>query len=152
MKRRHLRDDAIRFAEEAIRLRPDMTFGADIIAGFPTETEEHFQNSLRLVDDCHLTWLHVFPYSIRQGTPAARMPQVNGKLIKDRAARLRAKGDERVAAHLAQQIGRTHQILMENARMGRTEQFTEVMFDTDQAESEIVTATILGVDGQQLRA
>ena len=152
MKRRHLRDDAIRFAQEAIRLRPDMTFGADIIAGFPTETEEHFQNSLRLVDDCQLTWLHVFPYSIRQGTPAARMPQVNGKLIKDRAARLRAKGDERVAAHLAQQIGRTHQILMENARMGRTEQFTEVMFDTDQAESEIVTATILGVDGQQLRA
>jgi threonylcarbamoyladenosine tRNA methylthiotransferase MtaB len=152
MKRRHLRDDAIRFAEDAIKLRPDMTFGADIIAGFPTETEEHFQNSLRLVDDCHLTWLHVFPYSIRQGTPAARMPQVNGKLIKDRAARLRAKGDERVAAHLAQQIGRTHQILMENARMGRTEQFTEVMFDTDQPESEIVTATILGVDGQQLRA
>lgn len=152
MKRRHLRDDAIRFAEDAIKLRPDMTFGADIIAGFPTETEEHFQNSLRLVDDCHLTWLHVFPYSIRQGTPAARMPQVNGKLIKDRAARLRAKGDERVAAHLEQQIGRTHQILMENARMGRTEQFTEVMFDTDQPESEIVTATILGVDGQQLRA
>ncbi len=152
MKRRHLRDDAIRFAEEAIRLRPDMTFGADIIAGFPTETEEMFENSLRLVDDCHLTWLHVFPYSVRPGTPAARMPQVNGKSIKERAARLRAKGEDRVEAHLLAQVGRTHRILMENARMGRTEQFTEVTFASDQIESEIVTTTILGTSGNQLVA
>ncbi len=79
MKRRHLRDDAIRFTEEALRLRPEMTFGADIIAGFPTETEAHFENSLALVRECNLTWLHVFPYSVRNGTPAARMPQVNGR-------------------------------------------------------------------------
>ncbi|WP_108263168.1 tRNA (N(6)-L-threonylcarbamoyladenosine(37)-C(2))-methylthiotransferase MtaB [Mangrovicoccus ximenensis] len=92
MKRRHLRDDAIRFCEEARRLRPDMTFGADIIAGFPTETEEMFLNSLRLVEECNLTWLHVFPYSPREGTPAARMPAVDGRAIKDRAARLRAAG------------------------------------------------------------
>lgn len=152
MKRRHLRDDAIRFAEEAIKLRPDMTFGADIIAGFPTETEEAFENSMRLVDDCHLTWLHVFPYSARPGTPAARMPQVNGKAIKDRAARLRAKGEEVVARHLAAQIGKTHHILMENDRMGRTAQFTEVLFDTDQPESQIIKAVIKGIDGNQLRA
>jgi threonylcarbamoyladenosine tRNA methylthiotransferase MtaB len=144
MKRRHLRDDAIRFCETARRLRPDMTFGADIIAGFPTETEDMFANSLALVRDCDLTWLHVFPYSARPGTPAARMPAVNGATIKDRAARLRAAGDAQVSTHLAAQIGRTHQILMESPRMGRTEQFTEVTFATDQPESRIVTAKITG--------
>ena len=152
MKRRHLRDDAIRFTEEALRLRPDMTFGADIIAGFPTETEGHFENSLRLVEECNLTWLHVFPYSPRPGTPAARMPQVNGQAIKTRAARLRAAGDVRVAGHLAQQIGRTHHVLMENPHMGRTEQFTEVTFVAPQSEGQIVTATITGAQGTQLTA
>ena len=94
MKRRHLRDDAIRFTEEARRLRPDLTFGADIIAGFPTETEAHFENSLKLVDDCDLTWLHVFPYSKREGTPAAKIPnQIDGNVIKARASRLREAGD-----------------------------------------------------------
>ncbi len=144
MKRRHLRDDAIRFCETARKLRPDMTFGADIIAGFPTETEDMFANSVALVRDCDLTWLHVFPYSARPGTPAARMPAVNGAAIKDRAARLRAAGDAQVSTHLATQIGRTHHILMESPRMGRTEQFTEVTFATDQPESRIVTATITG--------
>ncbi|MCV6584455.1 MAG: tRNA (N(6)-L-threonylcarbamoyladenosine(37)-C(2))-methylthiotransferase MtaB [Marinibacterium sp.] len=152
MKRRHLRDDAIRFAQEARRLRPDMTFGADIIAGFPTETEAQFDNSLKLVDDCHLTWLHVFPYSPRPGTPAARMPQVNGRAIRDRAARLRAKGAERVAAHLAAQQGRMHRILMENPQMGRTEQFTEVHFAHAQTEGAIVEALITGQNGTQLTA
>ncbi|MCV2881999.1 tRNA (N(6)-L-threonylcarbamoyladenosine(37)-C(2))-methylthiotransferase MtaB [Actibacterium sp. XHP0104] len=152
MKRRHLRDDAIRFCQEARALRPDITFGADIIAGFPTETEAMFENSLRLVADCDLTWLHVFPYSPRQGTPAARMPQVNGKAIKDRAARLRAAGDAQVARHLQAQIGATHQVLLENPRMGRTAQFTEVTFGTDQPEGQIVTARITGIDGQQLTA
>ncbi len=152
MKRRHLREDAIRFAEEARRLRPDMTFGADIIAGFPTETEAAFANSLKLVEECGLTWLHVFPYSPRPGTPAARMPQVHGRDIKERAARLRAEGARRVAQHLAEQQGRTHHILMENPLMGRTEQFTEVAFDSEQPEGQIVTATITGTLGQQLRA
>ncbi|MEE4347629.1 MAG: tRNA (N(6)-L-threonylcarbamoyladenosine(37)-C(2))-methylthiotransferase MtaB [Paracoccaceae bacterium] len=152
MKRRHLRDDAIRFTEEALRLRPDMTFGADIIAGFPTETEAHFENSLKLVEECNLTWLHVFPYSPRPGTPAARMPQVNGQAIKTRAARLRAAGDVRVAGHLAQQIGRTHHVLMENPHMGRTEQFTEVTFVAPQSEGQIVSATITGAQGTQLTA
>ena len=152
MKRRHLRDDAIRFAEEARRFRPEMTFGADIIAGFPTETDQHFENSLRLVEECDLTWLHVFPYSPRPGTPAARMPQVNGGDIKHRAARLRAAGTRQVVQHLQRQVGQTHRILMENPRMGRTEQFTEVDFATDQIEGDIVTATINGQNGQRLVA
>ena len=153
MKRRHLRGDAIRFAEAARKLRPEMTFGADIIAGFPTETDAHFENSLKLVEECHLTWLHVFPYSKRPGTPAAKIPsQVNGAVIKDRAARLRAAGDRQVARHLAAQLGRTHNILMENPRMGRTEQFTEVTFATDQPESQIVTAAITGATATRLTA
>ena len=152
MKRRHLRDDAIAFCEEARRLRPDMTYGADIIAGFPTETEAMFENSLKLVEDCGLTWLHVFPYSPRQGTPAARMPQVNGRAIKDRAARLRAAGEMRVSEHLRAQTGLRHAVLMENPLMGRTEQFAEVRFASDQPEGQIVQTTITGVDGQQLVA
>jgi len=152
MKRRHLRDDAIAFAQEARRLRPEMTFGADIIAGFPTESEAAFENSLKLVEECGLTWLHVFPYSPRPGTPAARMPQVNGRLIKERAARLRQAGEARVAQHLAEQQGRAHQVLMENLRMGRTEQFTEVLFEQDRPEGQIVSATVTGQRGHQLLA
>src|SRR6056297_1588030 len=152
MKRRHLRDDAIRFAEEARALRPEMTFGVDIIAGFPTETETAFENSLRLVEECRLTWLHVFPYSPRPGTPAAKMPQVDGRAIKALAARLRAVGEARVAAHLAEQQGRRHAVLMENPRMGRTEQFTEVAFDSDRREGAIVSATVTGHTGTQLTA
>jgi len=152
MKRRHSREDAIGFSEEARRLRPEMTFGADIIAGFPTENEAMFENSLKLVEDCGLTWLHVFPYSPRPGTPAARMPQVHGKAIKDRAARLRAAGNRQVATHLAAQVGRRHNVLLENPHMGRTEQFTEVSFDDPQPEGQIVAVRIAGVDGAQLRA
>jgi threonylcarbamoyladenosine tRNA methylthiotransferase MtaB len=153
MKRRHLRDDAIQFSETARKLRPDMTFGADIIAGFPTETEAHFENSLRLVTDCNLTWLHVFPYSKREGTPAAKIPaQVDGADIKSRAARLRAAGDVQVAKHLAAQIGKPHHILMENPHMGRTEQFTEVIFAAPRPEGQIVSTLITGQSGTQLTA
>jgi threonylcarbamoyladenosine tRNA methylthiotransferase MtaB len=152
MKRRHLREDAIAFCTEARRLRPDMVFGADIIAGFPTETEPMFENSLALVTDCDLTWLHVFPYSPRPGTPAARMPQVHGTAIRERAAALRAAGARQVARHLAAQVGRTHEVLMESPRMGRTAQFTEVRFDTDQPEGQIVTARITGTDAEVLKA
>ena len=152
MKRRHLREDAIRFCEEARRLRPDIIFGADIIAGFPTETEEMFENSLRLVTDCDLTFLHVFPFSPRKGTPAARMPQVAGPEVKDRAARLRAVGDAALARHLAAQLGKTHRILTEGPRIGRTEQFAEVVFDADQSEGQIITARITGQQGGMLTA
>jgi threonylcarbamoyladenosine tRNA methylthiotransferase MtaB len=151
MKRRHLRDDAIRFTEEAMRLRPEMTFGADIIAGFPTETEAHFKSSLALVKDCNLTWLHVFPYSVRNGTPAARMPQVNGRDIKSRAARLRAAGEEQVALHLSAQIGKNHNVLMERPNMGRTQQFAEVLFTEPQPEGKIIATEITSASATQLR-
>lgn len=152
MKRRHLRDDAIRFCEDARKLRPDLIFGADIIAGFPTETDQMFENSLKLVTDCDLTFLHVFPYSPRKGTPAARMPQVKGPVVRDRAARLRALGDGQLARHLTAQVGRAHRVLLESARMGRTEQFTEVSFDSDQPEGQIVTATIKATKDDRLAA
>ena len=152
MKRRHLRDDAIRFTEDARKLRPDMTFGADIIAGFPTETDAMFENAMKLVDDCSLTWLHVFPYSARPGTPAARMPAVDGSTIKQRAARLRTAGDDRVFAHLQDQIGRSHRVLMESPVMGRTEQFAEVHFETPNPEGAIVETVIHGRTERHLLA
>lgn len=152
MKRRHLRDDAIDFCTQARKLRPDMTFGADIIAGFPTETDAMFENSLKLVEECDLTWMHIFPYSAREGTPAARMPPVNGTIIKARAAKLRAAGDEQVQRHLTAQVGQVHQVLMENPNMGRTAQFAEVRFTSPQTEGTIVATTITGQEGTQLTA
>jgi threonylcarbamoyladenosine tRNA methylthiotransferase MtaB len=152
MKRRHLRDDAIRFCQEVRVLRPDMVFGADIIAGFPTETEAMFRQSLALVEDCGLTFLHVFPFSPRKGTPAARMPQVKGPEIKERAARLRAAGDAALARHLQAQVGRSHRVLTEGPRLGRTEQFTEVAFAADQPEGTILEVTVKGHDEMRLSA
>ena len=152
MKRRHLRDDAIRFCHDVRALRPDMIFGADIIAGFPTETEAMFQQSLNLVEDCGLTFLHVFPFSPRKGTPAARMPQVKGPEIKDRAARLRALGDQALTRHLGAQQGRMHRVLTEGPRLGRTEQFSEVAFAADQPEGTMLDVAIRGHDGARLLA
>ncbi|MDH3666748.1 MAG: tRNA (N(6)-L-threonylcarbamoyladenosine(37)-C(2))-methylthiotransferase MtaB [Paracoccaceae bacterium] len=152
MKRRHGRDDAIRFCEELRARRPGMVFGADIIAGFPTETDAMFENSLKLIEDCGLTWLHVFPYSARKGTPAARMPQVPKVVRKERAARLRQAGAARVAAHLATQVGTEQQILMERPRLGRTEGFAEVAFAADQPVGGIAAARIGGHDGLRLIA
>lgn len=152
MKRRHLRDDAIRFCETARAVRPDMTFGADFIAGFPTETEAMFENTLKLVDECGLTWLHVFPYSARGGTPAARMPPVSAHFIKERAARLRAVGAEQVKQHLSAQVGNRHRVLMENSFEGRTEQFTQVRFDEKQVDGEIISARVTGAGDDHLRA
>lgn len=152
MKRRHLRDDAIAFCEEARRLRPGIVFGADIIAGFPTETEEMFENSLRLVEDCGLTFLHVFPYSARKGTPAARMPRVAGPLIKERAARLRAAGEAALLRHLTAEVGQLRQVLTEGPRLGRTEYFTEVSFDRDMPEGTVMPLRISGHDGARLLA
>ena len=151
MKRRHLRDDAIAFCEEARKLRPGITFGADIIAGFPTETDAHFENSVKLVEDCDLTWLHIFPYSKREGTPAAKIPNtVDGNVIKARAARLRAAGDAQVQRHLEAQVGQEHQILMENPTMGRTAHFAEVIFTTPQEEGALITATPTRIVDKQL--
>jgi threonylcarbamoyladenosine tRNA methylthiotransferase MtaB len=140
MKRRHLRDDAIRFCEDVRRLRPDMVFGADIIAGFPTETEEMFENSLKLVDECGLTFLHVFPYSKRPGTPAANMPQVDGAAIKARARQLRERGEARLSAFLLQHAGKTAEVLFETATRGRTPQFVQVEIDGDGVEPGTIRA------------
>ena len=152
MKRRHARSDAVRFIEEVRRLRPETVFGADLIAGFPTETQAHFESTLSMIEECGLTWLHVFPYSPRPGTPAARMPQVDGRAIRERAARLRAAGQRRVALHLDGELGARRRILMEGPRLGRTEQFAEVEFPQGGAESGIVTATIRGRFGDRLVA
>jgi threonylcarbamoyladenosine tRNA methylthiotransferase MtaB len=152
MKRRHLRDDAIRFCQEVRALRPEMVFGADIIAGFPTETEAMFRRSLDLVQDCGLTFLHVFPFSPRKGTPAARMPQVRGPEIRERAARLRALGDQVLERHLQALVGRVHRVLTEGSRIGRTEGFAEVAFSADQPEGAILQVRVTGQDGSRLLA
>ena len=152
MKRRHLRDDAIKFCETVKKLRPEMTFGADIIAGFPTETDKMFDNSLKLVEECNLTWLHVFPYSPRVGTPAAKMPQINKVTIKNRASQLRALGKNQVEKHLRAKIGETHDILMETPLVGRTEQFTEVQLTVEQTPGQIVKKKIIGLEGLKLIA
>ncbi|MGF1553882.1 MAG: tRNA (N(6)-L-threonylcarbamoyladenosine(37)-C(2))-methylthiotransferase MtaB [Paracoccaceae bacterium] len=152
MKRRHLRDDAIRFCDEMRARRPEIVFGADLIAGFPTETEAMFENTLRLVEDCGLTWLHVFPFSPRPGTPAARMPQVEKAVRQERAARLRAAGEAAVARHLAGEAGQRRRVLVERHRMGRTEAFAEVRFETDRPVGRIVETTITGATSSHLVA
>src|SRR6201997_3850072 len=126
MKRRHLRRDAIAFCRDLRKLRPDIVFGADIIAGFPTETEAMFGNSLALVEDCGLTHLHVFPFSPRPGTPAARMPQLDRAIVKERAARLRERGAQALRSHLDGEVGQMRRVLVETEAQGRTEHFTQV--------------------------
>jgi threonylcarbamoyladenosine tRNA methylthiotransferase MtaB len=152
MKRRHLRGDAIRFCNEVRRLRPDVVFGADIIAGVPTETDAAFENSLKLVEECGLTWLHVFPYSRRKGTPAARMPQVPGPVIRKRAAALRAAGEAAARRHLDALAGTVQAVLTEGPRLGRTGSFAEVGFAADQPEGTLLQVRLGGHDGQRLRA
>jgi threonylcarbamoyladenosine tRNA methylthiotransferase MtaB len=152
MKRRHLRADAVAFCERVRRLRPDVAFGADVIAGFPTETEDMFARSLDLVDDCGLAHLHVFPFSPRAGTPAARMPQVARPIVKERARRLREKGAAALARRLAGEVGARRQVLAENGRVGRTGQFMPVRLTTPAAPGTILDVTIAGHDGRQLLA
>ncbi|HZD89165.1 MAG TPA: tRNA (N(6)-L-threonylcarbamoyladenosine(37)-C(2))-methylthiotransferase MtaB [Pseudolabrys sp.] len=152
MKRRHLRADAIAFCRQVRALRPDVAFGADIIAGFPTETEAMFARSLDLVDECGLTTLHVFPFSARPGTPAARMPQVERAVAKERARRLREKGEAALRAHLAGEVGATRRVLAEQPALGRTEQFTPVRLAAPAAPGDILDVTIAEHDGRQLLA
>ena len=151
MKRRHLRADAVNFCEKVRRIRPDIVFGADIIAGFPTETEAMFDNSLRLIADCGLTFLHVFPFSPRTGTPAALMPQLDRALIKHRAARLRASGESALKATLAGEIGKTRAVLVEKPGFGRTGHFIPVAITTG-APGDIVPLRIVASDGKTLTA
>ncbi len=152
MKRRHSRADAIAFCDQVRRLRPDVVFGGDIIAGFPTETEAMFSRSLDLVDDCGLTHLHVFPFSPRPGTPAARMPQLRREVVKERARRLRERGEAALARHLAAQVGATRRVLTESRETGRTEHFTPVRLAAPIEPGVIVDVAITGHDGRQLTA
>ena len=149
MKRRHSRRDAIDFCTQVRRLRPDVAFGADIIAGFPTETEEMFARSLELVEECDLTFLHVFPYSKRPGTPASRMPQVGGEAIKERAKRLRAAGEAALRKRLASEIGATRQVLVESGKQGRTEHFLPVAI-AGETPGAVRSLTVAGHDGARL--
>jgi len=153
MKRRHARADSVAFCEAMRRVRPDIVFGADIIAGFPTETEDMFKNSLSLVDDCGLTFLHVFPFSAREGTPAERMPQVNGAVVTRRAAELRDKGVAALRSHLAGAKGRRIRVLMETDAQGRSPDFTPVRLDACAASAgALVDAVVSGDDGASLLA
>jgi threonylcarbamoyladenosine tRNA methylthiotransferase MtaB len=142
MKRRHTREDAIGFCNDLRARRPDIVFGADIIAGFPTETDDMFENSLRIVDECALTFLHVFPFSPRDGTPAARMPLLEQSLIKRRAALLREKGEARMRNFLAAEVGSYRNVLVETPSTGRTEHFALAKFATAMTPGAIVTAHV----------
>jgi len=152
MKRRHSRADSVQFCEAMRRVRPDIVFGADLIAGFPTETEAMFRNSVTLINDCGLTFLHVFPYSAREGTPAARMPQVDGAVIARRAGELREKGVVALQRHLANAKGRRINVLMENARQGRSADFTPVKLEAPEGAGALLDAVVAGDDGAALIA
>jgi threonylcarbamoyladenosine tRNA methylthiotransferase MtaB len=152
MKRRHLRADAIAFCAQVRRLRPDVVFGGDIIAGFPTESEAMFARSVDLVDQCGLTHLHVFPFSARPGTPAARMPAVAPAIVKARARALRQKGEAALRRHLDGEIGAQRRVLAESSSIGRTEQFTRVRLAGAAEPGAILDVTIAGHDGRQLLA
>ena len=146
MKRRHLRADAIRLVEQVRALRPDIAFGADMIAGFPTETEDHFANAMALVDDCDLSFLHVFPYSPRPQTPAAKMPQLPRPLIKERAQRLREKGTQALVRHLDRQVGRTLSCVVEKPGFARAADFTEVVFEGAGVPGQLADIAVHGHD------
>jgi threonylcarbamoyladenosine tRNA methylthiotransferase MtaB len=149
MKRRHSRADALALIAAVRAVRPDTAFGADLIAGFPTESDEAFANTVRLVEEADLAFLHVFPYSARPGTPAARMPAVPGKVIKARAAALRAAGDAALVRHLDRQVGRTARALVEKPGVARAEDFTEIAFAGDAPPGSVITATISHHDGRR---
>ena len=157
MLRRHSRDDAIRFCDEARARRPDMTFGADLIAGFPTETDEHHAASLDLIEECGLTHLHVFPFSPRAGTPAARMPQLDRRITAERAAELRAAGRAAKLRHLRSRVGTADRIVVHNGhdragrRTGLTGDFCTAILPDAEPGSTVAVA-ITGVDGDQLTA
>lgn len=151
MKRRHLRDQSIEFCNELRNKRPEMVYGADLIAGFPTETDEMFENTLSLIDECGLTHLHVFPFSPREGTPAARMPKVDRHIVKQRAEKLRKAGEKAYQSHLQRLQNSKHMILVERDGIGRTEDFTLTKIDGALAGT-IVNGLIIGQDGDKLIA
>ncbi|MCR6635357.1 tRNA (N(6)-L-threonylcarbamoyladenosine(37)-C(2))-methylthiotransferase MtaB [Devosia sp.] len=148
MKRRHLRDDALAVVAKLRAIRPNMVFGADIIAGFPTETDEMFENTLRFIGEAGITYIHAFPYSPRPGTPAARMPQVSKAIARERARLLRVEGEKQFAALCDTRLGRVETVLMERGGLGRTEQFVPVsVAGMEPGELVAVEITGRGPDG-----
>ena len=152
MKRRHLRADALKLIADVRAVRPDVAFGADLIAGFPTETDEAFENTVRLVEETDLAFLHVFPFSPRSGTPAARMPQLPRGVIKERARRLREAGDAALIRHLERQVGRTLLALVERDGVARAEDFTEIALEGAAPVGELAAFTVTGHDGKRALA
>ncbi len=152
MKRRHTRQQSLDLIAAVRAVRPDTAFGADLIAGFPTETEEMFDNTLRLVDEAGLSYLHVFPFSARPGTPAAKMPPVSGKVVKARAERLRARGDEALTRHLERKVGLTFSGLVERPGLARAEDFTEIAFTGEAEPGSILALRVTGHDGRKAQA
>jgi threonylcarbamoyladenosine tRNA methylthiotransferase MtaB len=150
MKRRHSRDDAIRFTERLRSVRSDIVFGADLIAGFPTETEESFENTRQAIDACGLTYLHIFPYSPRPGTPAVRMPQLPREIVMARAARLREEAGARLNAFLSSEVGQVREVLVERGGTGRTRRYAEVVLQGQPEAGTILDVKIIGHDGARL--
>ena len=156
MKRRHTREMAISFCNKVLAIRKEATFGADLITGFPTETNKMFKDTLDLIDECHLTHLHVFPYSPRENTPAARMPQVDKSIIKDRAKILRQKGAEKFKKHLETKVGEKDLILIEKNQnkksIGKDQNFFNAIINEEITEGDIISCVYIGVDNDMLMA
>ena len=152
MKRRHLRGDTVAFCDAVRRLRPDVAFGADLITGFPTETDAMFENTRALIGDAGLSYLHIFPFSPRKGTPAARMPQVAKPLVKERAAKLRAKGGEALSARMSKLVGSEQILLVEKSGLGRTACFAQACFTGEAQPGDLIRVRVTDATSTHLIA
>jgi threonylcarbamoyladenosine tRNA methylthiotransferase MtaB len=151
MKRRHTRQQVIDFCRKAKKLRPEISFGADIIAGFPTESDEMFENSLKLIEEAGLSFCHIFPYSKREGTPAAKMPTLDGGVVKRRAKMLREAGKKELQKLLNAQIGRVLSVVVEKDGVGKSENFLDVLIQDKSLKSgDIIDVKVIGVEGEFL--
>ena len=152
MLRRHQTKDAIAFCEKIQKVRPESVFGADLIAGFPTESDSMHKSTKKHITDCNLTYLHIFPFSAKQGTPAARMPQVEKKVIQKRSKELREVGDQRLNIFLINEVGKEKKVLVEKPGFGRTEQYSKVLIPEDNNQGTLITKKIIGINKDQLMA
>ena len=152
MLRRHQPKDAIAFCEKVQKVRPESVFGADLIAGFPTESDSMHESTKKHIEDCNITYLHIFPYSAKEGTPAAKMPQVEKKLIQRRSKELREIGNQRLNMFLINEVGKEKKVLVEKSGFGRTEQYAEVLIPENNKQGELITKKIIGITKNQLMA
>jgi threonylcarbamoyladenosine tRNA methylthiotransferase MtaB len=152
MLRRHQTKDAIAFCEKIQKVRPESVFGADLIAGFPTENDSMHESTKKHIADCNLTYLHIFPFSAKQGTPAAKMPQVEKKVIQQRSKELRDVGSQRLNMFLINEVGKEKKVLVEKPGFGRTEQYSKVLIPEDNNQGMLITKKIIGINKDQLMA